>query len=201
MNLLKRYSLLKMGIFHCYVWLPECITFFSLNHGKMLLLHTSILFKKNKHPTAAGILQFTPNNPQTLWASPTVSTIKSECKSSQRDRCPTLSAAFGSAQSTEAAALASDNAERQSWKFCFNKPSLVWLGLRSVYRLRGYDANNRGRTVGHENGRPSSTSGLPLTFVPETLILQECAAIFSSNIFESQQCLKMPPMPSLANTS
>ena len=24
MNLLKIYSLLKMGIFHCYVWLPEC---------------------------------------------------------------------------------------------------------------------------------------------------------------------------------
>ena len=24
MNLLQTYSLLKMGIFHCYVWLPEC---------------------------------------------------------------------------------------------------------------------------------------------------------------------------------
>ena len=24
MNILKMYSLLKMGIFHCYVWLPEC---------------------------------------------------------------------------------------------------------------------------------------------------------------------------------
>ena len=28
MTLLKMYSLLKMGIFHCYVWLPECISDF-----------------------------------------------------------------------------------------------------------------------------------------------------------------------------
>ncbi len=27
MNLLKMYSLLKMGIFHCYVWLPECSSY------------------------------------------------------------------------------------------------------------------------------------------------------------------------------
>ncbi len=32
MNLLKMYSLLKMVIFHCYVWLPECILAMRLNY-------------------------------------------------------------------------------------------------------------------------------------------------------------------------